>query len=56
MSNYEAWQEENYGNVLPEPIVLPSGEVEGKNEEIDRMGEWMQLQAELILWDHQRDY
>lgn len=55
MTNYEQFQLERFDNILPEPIVLPSGEVEGTNEEIRRSDEWVQLQAELQLHDYDKD-
>lgn len=55
MTNYEEWQLEIYGNVLPEPIILPSGEMEGTNPEIERSVEWVNLQAELQLRDFDKD-
>jgi hypothetical protein len=55
LTNYQQWQLENKGDILPTPIVLPSGEVEGKNEEISRFDEWMHMQAELQLNDYEKD-
>lgn len=52
MTNYEAFQLDRYGDILPEPVVLPSGEIEGTNEEINRSVEWTELQAELQLHDY----
>lgn len=54
MSNYDLWQMERFGDILPEPIVLPSGEIEGSNEEINRSAEWVELQAELQLNDYEK--
>lgn len=55
MTNYEQFQFDTYGDILPTPIVLPSGEVEGTNEEITRESEWVALQAELQLRDYDKD-
>lgn len=41
LSNYQQWQQNKYGNILPEPEFLPNGEVfENDLEEINRMTEW----------------
>lgn len=55
LDNYQQWQMENKGNILPTPITLPSGDVEGTNEEISRHEEWVHQQAELQLWDYDKD-
>lgn len=49
MSNYEQWQVDNYGNVLPPVEVMPSGECENKEEELQRFKEWQQLQEDIEL-------
>lgn len=49
MSNYELWQLDAYGNVLPPVEVTPSGECENGEEEKQRFQEWCQLQADIEL-------
>lgn len=55
LTNYQQYQLDNYGDILPEPVVLPSGEIEGTNQEIDRSIEWMELQHQLELHDFDKD-
>ena len=55
LTNYEQWQLDRFGDILPEPIVLPSGDVEGKNEELNRFSEWVELQAEQQLFEYEKD-
>lgn len=49
MSNYELWQLDAYGNVLSPVEVMPAGECENKEEELQRFSEWSQLQADIEL-------
>lgn len=45
MSNYEIWQAERYGNILPGPILLPSepGDIPDTTEG------WQQIQQQKQL-------
>lgn len=50
LTNYQRWQLEAKGDILPEPLFLPSGEViENNLEEINRMTEWVAMQEERQL-------
>lgn len=55
LTNYQQWQADCFGDILPEPTVLPSGDVEGKNEELNRFSEWVELQAEQQLFEYEKD-
>lgn len=50
LSPYEAWQQERYGDIIPELGIGNAGEIfENGSEESNRFYEWMQLQDELQL-------
>jgi hypothetical protein len=49
MSNYEEWQLNCFGNILPPVEIMPSGETENGEEEIRRFQEWTELQNELYF-------
>lgn len=49
MSNYELFQLDRYGDVLPPVEVMPSGECENGEEERQRFQEWSQLQNDLQM-------
>lgn len=49
MSNYELFQLDRYGDVLPPVEVTPSGECENGEEERQRFQEWSQLQNDLQM-------
>ena len=45
-TNYDLWQQERYGNVVPPVQVTPEGDLfESGIEEIERMAEWIEEQA-----------
>ncbi len=46
LTNYEAWQLEKYGNVEP-LLTNVQGELELNEDELRRLEEWMELQAQL---------
>lgn len=55
LTNYQQYQLNRYGNILPEPLFLPSGEViENNLEEIARATEWSAMQWERQL--HEMEY
>lgn len=56
MTNYQQYQLEHYGNILPEPELMPSGQTEAAEEEIRRSAEWVQLQSERQLWELEREF
>jgi hypothetical protein len=50
LDNYQQWQLEHYGNVVPPIEVNPDGELfESGIEELNRMAEYMELNAALQL-------
>lgn len=49
MSNYELWQIDKYGDILPPVEVTPKGECENREEELQRFQEWMELQNDLQM-------
>ena len=55
LDNYQEWQASRYGDILPEPIVTPGGDIWGTEAEIQRKAEWCQLQHELQLRDYDKD-
>jgi hypothetical protein len=46
LSNYEAWQQERYGDIIPEN---PAEDFEAHLEEEKRFNEWITVNAELNL-------
>lgn len=50
MSNYEKFQMERYGNILPDVHNTPDDELEESGlAELDRIAEWMDAMAEKDL-------
>lgn len=50
LTNYESWQLEKYHNILPTVQCTPDGELfETGIAEIERLAEWMNMQAETQL-------
>lgn len=55
LTNYEQFQLEKYGNVLPTPEATPEGDLyESGLEELDRLAEWTNAQAEQQMYEAQR--
>ena len=55
LTNYEKFQLEKYGNVLPTPEATPEGDLyESGLEELDRLAEWTNAQAEQQMYEAQR--
>ena len=55
-TNYENWQLEKYGNVIGTIESTPDGELfESGIEELNRLAEWMNEQAERQLEEHSHD-
>jgi hypothetical protein len=54
LTNYDAWQLEKHGNILPSPVVLPSGEIENGHEGIQRHAEWVEQQAAQQLHEYEK--
>lgn len=47
LTNYEQWQLEKYGNILPTPEATSDGELyESGIEELNRLADWMDYQTE----------
>jgi hypothetical protein len=53
LTNYQLFQAERYGNILPEPIINPDGYCEAGMEEMERSAEWCLMQSELQLEQYQ---
>jgi hypothetical protein len=52
-TNYDRWQEERFGNVIPPIEVTPAGDLfESGIEELNRMAEWINLQADLQMFEN----
>jgi hypothetical protein len=49
LTNYESWQMEKYGNIAPLTEVMPDGTFENGAAEMERLAEWVSLQAEIEL-------
>lgn len=49
LSNYEMWQLDNYGDILP---VDPENE-NNSEEEQQRQAQWVNMQEERILWERE---
>lgn len=50
LTNYDQWQQERFGNIIPPIQVTPEGDLfESGIEEINRMAEYMNMNAELQL-------
>lgn len=56
MTNYEQWQLEKYGDILPEPGIQPDGHTEASQQELERMAEWVNLQHANQLYEHERPF
>lgn len=55
LTNYEHFQLEKYGNILPTPESTPEGDLyESGIEELNRLAEWTNAQAEQELYEAQR--
>lgn len=51
LTNYQQWQLEKYGNIIPDINVTPEGDLyESGLEELDRLAEWINAQAEQQEW------
>lgn len=49
-TNYDLWQMERFGNVIPEIQITPEGDLfETGIDELNRMAEYMELNAALQL-------
>jgi hypothetical protein len=52
LTNYEQWQLDRYGDILPSPGVrFSEEEFENRQEEIEREAEWVEMQAEKQLME-----
>lgn len=50
LTNYDQWQQEKYGDVLAPIETTPEGDLfESGIEELNRLAEWMEMQAEYQL-------
>lgn len=56
LTPYQLFQLETYGDILPEPIILPDGETEAREEELQRLSEWIYGQAEQQLINDENDF
>jgi len=55
LTNYEQFQLNKYGNILPTPEATPEGDLyESGLEELDRLAEYMNMQAEQQMFQHER--
>jgi hypothetical protein len=55
LDNYQAWQQERYGNIIPTVEATPDGDLyESGLEELDRLAEYMNMQAEQQMFQHER--
>jgi len=53
-TNYENWQIEKYGNVIGSIETTPDGDLfESGIDELNRLAEWMNEQAERQLEEHE---
>ncbi len=53
-NNYENWQIEKYGNVIGSIETTPDGDLfESGIDELNRLAEWMNEQAERQLEEHE---
>ena len=53
LTNYEMFQLEHYGNILPELVIMPDGSCENGIDEQNRSAEWVHLQSEIQLEQYQ---
>jgi len=55
LSNYEQWQQDRFGSILPDANKLPRNEQcsDDAYEERERFQEWVNEQRELQLIDHE---
>ena len=53
LTNFDHWQLERFGDILPSLQITPEGDLfESGIEELNRMAEYMERNAELQLFDH----
>lgn len=50
LTNWERWQLERFGDILPIPNMKIS---EPGEDELNRFDLWMQIQTEKELWEHE---
>ena len=55
LDNYQQFQLNKYGNILPTPEATPDGDLfESGIEELNRLAEWTNAQAEQQLYQQER--
>ena len=55
LTNFDQFQQNKYGNVLPMPEATPDGELyESGIDELNRIADWMNAQAEQQMFEQQR--
>lgn len=55
LDNYQQFQLEKYGDILPTPQATPDGDLfESGIEELNRLAEWTNAQAEQQLYEQER--
>lgn len=53
-TNYQRYQQEQYGNVLREPVVNPDGSHDGTEEEMERSARWVERQHQIQMNQYER--
>lgn len=55
LDNYQQFQLNKYGNILPTPQATPDGDLfESGIEELNRLAEWTNAQAEQQLYEQSK--
>lgn len=55
LTNYELFQLNKYGNILPTPETTPDGDLfESGIDELNRLAEWIDAQAEQRLYESEK--
>lgn len=53
LTNYEQFQLERYGNILPPVTIYPKGVTDNNEQEIERESRWVEQQAEQQRLQHE---
>ena len=54
LTNYDMFQLEKYGNILPTPEATPEGDLfESSIEELNRLADWTNAQVESQMYEHE---